>query len=528
MVAPQQVAGTNSTTSKHVSCTTFVLTLIVSNLLVLQLCQLHQVSLAQGAPASRTWSFSAFLSFSAALFHGASTTTRATDQQNADNDDHDENDFWLAYEHSFGLFTDITNADWKQYYQQPAAASNSSRMTPYRFPNEPNFRNHDVAFWTFFNWDAHFSCPHLVRFAAAAADATTGYYVNDGSSIKAICDPERILYQIHQRERQRQKEQQGLAAAASTAGSHDAQKSNTRSAADSTSSSSSPSCLIYSFGSSTASTMDRFQEQHGWIGDLLDFWADTAGAHDATIRLGKQENSGNNDSINDTATGNLCEIHIFDPSLDTNSTTTTKPDRQLLTRPNVFVHPWKLVSSSSSSSSSRQQRSNSDPKPNNDEMTTVMDHDQSFSFDDIVTQLGHSHRILDILHLACEGCEWYTYRDWLPIAQSTTKIEDDRSANENAGMVVDVRQVLVQTYSLPAALAMADSSSRHQVQDEEEDKQLLQSMNASDFFDAFRQANYVLYAKQVHSGYPAIDKGKNCQRTEWSFLKMHGEFYNSL
>ena len=524
----QAMSSWNAGNGSGVSGKTFLLTLMVSNLLVLQLCQLQQMSprvQQQESPAVPPLSFSS-LSF----LSSSSASERAFDQDNTYDDNGHEDDYWLAKEQSFGFFTDISKADWKRYYQHrhrhDDSANNTKNMTnyyySYRFPNDPNFRSHDVAYWTFFNWDAnHFSCPHLVRFVAsrststaaatAGSSGTTDYTPATTNSIKAICDPERILHQIHERRlrlRPGQQQQQQESEAKSSTGKNNSttssfhdpnQPSNTRRSTES-------HCLIYSFGSSTSAAsyttnsssrsiqLDRFQEQHGWIENLLEYWA----ADTAT-------------TTNDDYT--FCEIHIFDPFLRATTTKNSTPNSNshhqqlLLTRPNVFVHSWKLVSSSLLERRKR----------------TTMDADSLFSFDEIVTQLGHVHRVVDILHLACDGCEWYSYRDWLLWPNSSGKKK------------IDIRQVLVQTYSLPAALVAARMpelvASHHQQQlpeEEEEETQYdryLQSMNASDFFDAFRQVNYALYAKQVNSGYPSIDQGKNCLRTEWSFIKLHADFF---
>ena len=71
-----------------------------------------------------------------------------------------------------------------------------------------------------------------------------------------------------------------------------------------------------------------------------------------------------------------CEIHTFDHTVGLNPS--NKPSA-------VHFHPWGL----------KQQ-----------------DSGQFKSFPTIVRELGHKHRVIDILKIDCEGCEWETYASW--------------------------------------------------------------------------------------------------------------------
>ena len=188
------VVASTSTTSRSnaVSLKAFLIALVVSNLLVIQLCHLQLVSLdhrSSTASSSSSSSFSAWLPSSLLKELLSLPSGRDVGEDSAqvgrDGNPHrmnayrDGDVFRLARKQSLGFFPDITNSDWKGYIQQTTSSP------PYRFPNEPNFRSHDVPFWTFFNWDPTFTCPHLLRLQV-------------GDSRKFICDPERIIVESSQ------------------------------------------------------------------------------------------------------------------------------------------------------------------------------------------------------------------------------------------------------------------------------------------------------------------------------------------
>ena len=52
------------------------------------------------------------------------------------------------------------------------------------------------------------------------------------------------------------------------------------------------------------------------------------------------------------------------------------------------------------------------------------------SMQETVKELGHENRVIDILKIDCEGCEWFTYKDWLEF---------------------DIRQILVETHNAPSS-----------------------------------------------------------------------------
>lgn len=80
--------------------------------------------------------------------------------------------------------------------------------------------------------------------------------------------------------------------------------------------------------------------------------------------------------------GPKCEIHVFDPN--PRYARVGDPEKK-----NIHYHAWGLTSS--------YQRRNSEYK-------TIFE---------IVKELGHEGRRIDIFKIDCEGCEWTSYKDWL-------------------------------------------------------------------------------------------------------------------
>lgn len=105
-------------------------------------------------------------------------------------------------------------------------------------------------------------------------------------------------------------------------------------------------------------------------------------------------------------------------------------------------------------------------------------------------RLGHAHRSLDILSLDCQGCEW----TWFP-----------------AVLAAAPRQVLVQTHDLPLANQAKETAKFG----------TLPRLAASNFFYAFRNAGFVLYAKEV------LSATEECLETNWSFLRLERGFWEA-
>ena len=90
-------------------------------------------------------------------------------------------------------------------------------------------------------------------------------------------------------------------------------------------------------------------------------------------------------------------------------------------------------------------------------------------------ELGHEGKTIDLFKIDCEGCEWFSYKDW---------ISDS----------VDIRQILVEAHEVP--------------------------VNANEFFQDVHDAKFVLFHKEANIQY----SGGGC--IEFSFLKMSASFFN--
>jgi hypothetical protein len=156
--------------------------------------------------------------------------------------------------------------------------------------------------------------------------------------------------------------------------------------------------------------------------------------------------------------GNICEIHVFDPK---------NFRREGMAEQNMFFHTWGLKSSDDASYK---------PKVAG----------KYLSLQETLQVLGHQNRTIDIFKIDCEGCEWFTYRDWMT--------------------ATDIRQILVETHGLPAPVAGSDNWPHP-------------PMNATDYFDAFAEHGFVLFSKEVN-----IHPAAHNQCVEWAYIKLHPDF----
>ena len=141
-----------------------------------------------------------------------------------------------------------------------------------------------------------------------------------------------------------------------------------------------------------------------------------------------------------------CEIHTFDFG-----NYARKDDAK---KKNIHYHRWGL--------GSEEQARNS---PNSQGQTFK-------SFQQIVKELGHENRTIDLFKIDCEGCEFSTYKDWL--------------SSDN------IRQINIEVHVLPD--------------------------NAEDFYKSFRENHFAMYSKEFN----AIASAK-C--LEYSFIKLHPDFW---
>ncbi len=142
-------------------------------------------------------------------------------------------------------------------------------------------------------------------------------------------------------------------------------------------------------------------------------------------------------------TDGLCEIHVFDYSQ--NYTRHKNSGR------NIHFHQWGLHGTR---------------KPQRGALWKTMP--------EIIAALGHQDRVIDILKIDCEGCEWDTFQDWIDL---------------------DIRQILIETHSLPQNKSLG-----------------------LNFFDAFLQNHFVMFSKEVNPW-----GGGEC--VEFSYIKLQSNFF---
>lgn len=94
---------------------------------------------------------------------------------------------------------------------------------------------------------------------------------------------------------------------------------------------------------------------------------------------------------------------------------------------------------------------------------------------EIVKDLRHSGRTIDIFKIDCEGCEWETYESWF-------------------GASVDIRMVLVEVHKASSVWKIRS------------------------FFKFLGSLGYVIYSKEPNT----YGCGGSCQ--EFSFIKLHSDF----
>ncbi|KAL7461704.1 hypothetical protein ACHAXS_002119 [Conticribra weissflogii] len=166
-----------------------------------------------------------------------------------------------------------------------------------------------------------------------------------------------------------------------------------------------------------------------------------------------------------------CEVHVFDGT-DYSSIVPQQLD--------IHYHPWGLR---------RDHGPNTNDDYSPDENVAYVTGNQLSlltyrSLSQTVKMLGHSGMIIDILKIDCEGCEWKTYVDWI------------RGSSLDGNTVIPPpRQVLVEMHRSPAPFAR-------------------------DFFDAMRNAGYVIFHKE-----PNLE-GCRGECVEYAFLRLHPEFYS--
>ena len=143
-----------------------------------------------------------------------------------------------------------------------------------------------------------------------------------------------------------------------------------------------------------------------------------------------------------------CEIHTFDFG-----NYASKAPKNM----NIHYHQWGLKASD-------------DKSPKSDEYLSLAE---------IVKELGHENRTIDVFKIDCENCEWSTVKDWF------------------GPDVPMIQQILVETHGVPIVLDRTPLS----------------------FFNYILDAGYVMFHKE-----PNIQFAKgSC--IEFGFLKLHDDFF---
>ena len=167
---------------------------------------------------------------------------------------------------------------------------------------------------------------------------------------------------------------------------------------------------------------------------------------------------------------NRCEIHVFD------GTDYSSSMPKLL---DIHFHPWGLRRD-------RGPNTNDDYSPDENaayHMGNDMTSLKYLSLSQTIKTLGHSGRMIDVLKIDCEGCEWKTYVDWIR-----------GTSGDGSIAIPPPRQVLVEMHASPAPYAR-------------------------DFFNSMREAGYVIFHKE-----PNLE-GCHGECVEYAFLRLHPDFY---
>lgn len=141
-------------------------------------------------------------------------------------------------------------------------------------------------------------------------------------------------------------------------------------------------------------------------------------------------------------TDGLCEVHVFDYSKDYK-----RPEDS---ERNIHFHQWGLQSSQ-------------EPQKGRKWKTLPQ----------MIKELGHENRTINVFKIDCEGCEWSTFQDWVSL---------------------DIRQILIETHYLPE-----------------------NRTHGLEFFDSFAKNNFVMFSKESNPW-----AGGKC--FEFSYVKMHPDF----
>lgn len=155
-----------------------------------------------------------------------------------------------------------------------------------------------------------------------------------------------------------------------------------------------------------------------------------------------------------------CEIHIFDPA----KAWERKDD---IPNKNIHYHAWGLKSTYDDSKS----------------VVWPKGYGGSYkTFPETLDFLGHNNRIIDILKIDCEGCEWSTVKDWIGLG---------------------IRQILVELHGVPSPKGTPKA------------RWYKKPMNLTEYYGLYKSNGYVLFNKERNGGLSL----------ELCFMKMNEDFW---
>jgi Methyltransferase domain len=369
----------------------------------------------------------------------------------------------LSSNHSLGYFTDISNDDWRRFYQQPivqrhqhkqndavlAAAPKASHWKQQRKASHGKM-NGDVldAQWLFEHYNPVFVCPHARKIG------------NPGG--KWMCDPERFYQTVLLRQQRLQREERKVSYLSQEQPNSSHHHSRRRRLP----------CLVYSVGS------------HGnfrWEDDLID-----------VVLQGRTD---------------LCEIHIFDPfplSHYYQDEELQRVQRHLAHR-NMHYHAWGWIGTNTTH-----------------HRPAARLNKKAVNFKTLPETrrlLGHDSGLLtfDILKMDCEGCEWETSFDWLNNDDDGIHIRHLLLETHSLPWSDQIRRTAYYG-PFPAMNVVHDFFERllrvspSRAHKDHHESSVLKKMRNED-------GAFVLYSKEVNT-----HRGEG-RCVEWSFLRLRRDFF---
>ena len=111
----------------------------------------------------------------------------------------------------------------------------------------------------------------------------------------------------------------------------------------------------------------------------------------------------------------------------------------------------------------------------------------SKTFQEILKELGHENRTIDLFKIDCEGCEWVTFEDWI---------------------THDIRQVQIEVHGLPGTSVGGYMPVNRQ-----------QPVSPTALYERFTKEHFALFEKELNP------YNTNCY--ELAYIKMAPEFWET-